>query len=492
LFDYDALIRQALVDPDQVWSALDSFWRERTDLDTEDLVHYQSWASTLLFLNTHAKANHYLKTQTVPEIEAFLRQPWFPIVLYQDRIVNQSTYVYGDPFQYDPTPQIYYGQQSGTPRYIYPLPQELLFVADIPIFVDAVTDTTVEIDQTQFTYDPATGEIVFTVDPFTLIPAKTSTDGRDYIVLWVRNVQLDIDMPFDQVGWVVKYDRASFEGYAETLRQIWDLVLRGPSLGRYKKGLMDALGFPYALSGGQITRIESDGYQWVISTADKSYTSIAADTTPIVQQGDEVIEGQPLTDGIEFFEYPDLLTTTSAQLSGLLLDIPLSNGVVAPLSFANIDTAWDFSAGRPSEWRFPVGGDPVHVEQFWVDVDAYATANSIVFATIYSLPAAVNPMKRIIEDLFHNSLFVASVDLSTVSDDPGGFADRARLLLPTDVLIVLQQNLDPISDSFDLGVTSSETVGYGYNAAIPDEDLSITGSGTSLEYTDYAPLVVTW
>lgn len=492
MFDFDDLIRDALINPNQVWSEFDSFWRERTDTTTADLVKYQSWASTLLFLNVHATSLHYQKAQVVPEIENFLRQPWFPIVMYRDRLVNQSAYVYGDPFQYSAVPMIYYGEESGTPRYIYPLPQKLLFVADVPVFVDAVTDTTVQIDRTQFTYDAATGRIVFTVDPFTLITPKLSIDGREYIVLWAKNIELDLDVPFDQVGWIVKYDRNSFLPYAKTLRQLWALVLKGPSLAAYKKGLMDTLGFPYAEAASQISSIFDDGYQWVIATDNTVYTAEKAKATPIVQQGDEVIEGQPLTDGIQFLEYEHLLTSTLTDIPGLLLKVPLSTGVVAQLSFANIDTVWNFEAGRPSEWRFPVGGAAADVEQFWVDVDTYATANGINFVALYGLPAAVNPMKRIVQDLIHTNIFVASVDLNNASDDTGGFADRARMLLPPSTMLVLQQSLGTAEDELDLGVTSSETVGYGYNAAIPTEDLSISGSGTSLEYTDYAPLVVTW
>jgi hypothetical protein len=227
----------------------------------------------------------------------------------------------------------------------------------------------------------------------------------------------------------------------------------------------------------------------VISTADRSYTVEKTMADPVVIGGDELQVGQPLTDGIEFFEYPDTVATTAAQLPGLSLQVPLSTGVVAVLTFANVTTVWTFAAGQ---WTFPVGGTTSDVAQFWADVDAYAVANSLNLATIYGLPAPVNPMYRIIQDLLQNSLFVASVDLAQIPRNPGTFADRARELLPQDILLVLQQDVGAFADSIDLGVVTSDTVFYGYNAVPPTEVISIPGGGTDLTYFDLTPLVVTY
>jgi len=99
-------------------------------------------------------------------------------------------------------------------------------------------------------------------------------------------------------------------------------------------------------------------------------------------------------------------------------------------------------------------------------------------------------MDRIITDLLHNSLFVASVQLSDMPLDPGSFHDRARLLLPQDTLFVLQQLVDDQADVYDLGTETSDSVEYGYNTTITTEVISVPGSGTDLTYFDYTPLVV--
>ncbi len=101
-------------------------------------------------------------------------------------------------------------------------------------------------------------------------------------------------------------------------------------------------------------------------------------------------------------------------------------------------------------------------------------------------------MYRIIEDLLQNSLFVASVDLAQIPQNPGTFADRARELLPQDILLVLQQDVGVFEDAINLETSTSGTVYYGYNAAPPTEIISISGGGTDLTYFDLTPLVVTY
>lgn len=487
MFDFDDIITTALRDPTRVWLALDSFWRTRTTSDTHDLVKFETYAQTLLELNILAKSNNYISAQTVPVIEDFLRIPWYPVILFQDRLIDQSLVLYGDGYIYDPLPEIVYGQQ-GLPRFLYPMSEPLVSATEI---CDAITDTTVVLDQTQFSYDALQQRFVFGTDPFTLIAPKTDAgSGRQYIVLWLRNPQFDLGVPFDWAGWVVKYERSG-ENYAATLQSIWELVILGPSVERYQQGLLRAAGLPYVSVGGEIVRrVENDGFRHLISTDTMTYGAPLT-VVPIVDQGDVLVHGAPLTDGIKFLDYEAVLTAADTTIPGLLLKIPLSTGTVAELSFANVDVVWTYDALRPSPWRFPVGGDPTDVEQFWIDVDAFAVANSIDFQTIYGLPGPVNPMKRVVQDLLQNSLYVASLRLSEMPDVFGGFSDRARLLLPMDVLLVLQQFLDDISDAYDLGAETSDVLGYGYHAAVPTEVISVPGNGTDLTYYDYTPLVVT-
>lgn len=488
MFSYDDLIRESLIDADAVWRYLDSFWRERTTTSTRDLVHTLTWATLINELAVHSRSQHFIAAQTVPDQQAWYRQPWYPLVIFEDRLSDLSFVVYGSGAEYSIAPEIYYGE-SGDPLYIYPAPRK---IHSIPMFVDSVTDASVVIDGSQFRFDEDRQRIEFEVDPFSVLEAKVDEgSGRSYVVLWMRNTEFDLDTPFDWTGWVAKFDRQG-DNYAEAVKHLWELILLGPSIERYAQGLMASLGFPFALADETVRRVTSDGWQHIIATDSRIYRA-PLDVAPIVSQGDEITEGDPLTDGITFWEYDNILSATTEQFPGLALTVTLSTGDTATLTFMNVDTEWSYDAGRPSPWRFPVGGAESDVERWWIDVDTRLTDAGLDFATLYGLsapgPNAVNPAERIITDLIQNSLFVASIDLRTLHATPSGYSDRARRLLPKDMMLVLQQFVSSIADAYALGSSTSESVDYGYNEPASDEVISVAGSGTDLQYTDLTPIV---
>jgi len=259
---------------------------------------------------------------------------------------------------------------------------------------------------------------------------------------------------------------------------------------------LDTLGLPRANRDAVIEWVTTDGYQTLISDGTEVYKAPVT-TTAVVAGGDAVTVGQPLVDTVSFLEYPDVLTASAAILPGLALNVPLSTGRVAPLVFVNTTTEWTYDATRPSPFRFPVSGETADVEQFWVDSAARQLSGSVDLQAVYGLTIpgvpgptgdAVNPMQRIITDLLQTRLYVVSVPLTALVSTPGGFHDRARLLMPTDVLVVLHQGLGSVSDAIDLGTVTSDSVSYGYNTTATTEVISV--SGTDLTFFDHTPLVV--
>lgn len=497
MFQYDDLIRDALIFPKELWWLLDSFWRTRTTSGTQGLVLYQTYAQLIAELNTHSRAQHFIRAQAVPEQESYWRVPFWPLVVYQSQLQNQSFKLYGGEkpggglYIYDDPPELLYGE-AGDPRYLFPAPCP---IADIPQFVDSITESRTLIDPSQFTFDRQSQEIAFSVDLFSILSPKIDqTSGEQYVVLWMRNAEFELAVPYDWTGWVVKYfQRPADANYGDALKYIWELVLLGPSLERLQQGLMAASSVLFAREPATITGLSVGPTQLSIVTDGAAYTTVGAVVpAPAVSIGDQVEEGEPLTTGYEFLEYEQVQTATAAEIPGLVFDVPLSTGSVAKISVQNTDTVWSYDAGRPSPWRFPIGGDPADVEQFWVDAQAYATANGLDLATIYGLslpgPNPVNPLQRWVRDLLQNSLYVISTELENLPAAPGGFFDRARQLLPLDTLIILLQLLPDIDDSYDLGTEASDDVGYGYHTDIPTEVIS--ESGTDLIFFDYAPLVV--
>ena len=489
MFNSDEFTKAALSSGENYWELLDSFWRQETEASTRQLVRYESIATWLAWLNLRSKSAALLANQSVVNAPAQITIPWFPLVVYRSKLVEGDFYLYDGTVLYTATPTILYGQT--TSNYVNNLVTDNRLV-DVPMLCDSVTTTTVVINQSQFSYDSTSGVIAFTVDPFSLIPAKVNAEsGEDYIVLWVKNPGFNLRVNAGWIGWPIQFPATGQPvTYNRAVKVAWETVIRGPSCDRYRRGLLDSLDFPYALAAETVRRVDDDGFYTVIQTDGQAYSCANNRASSAVAPGDQLEIGTPLTDGVSFLEFPATTSVTATLLCGIVLPVPLSTGQTASLSFANVDTDWTYDVGRPSPWRFPVGGNAAEVEQYWVDVGAYATANSVDFEVLYDLlsSTAVNPLYRVIEDLLRNNLYVASVDLTSLAGSPSGFQERMQQLLSPSGMAVLHQRLGNVTDEYDVGSETSDSVGYGYNAVATTEVISV--SGTDLTYYDYTPLVV--
>lgn len=487
MFDYDDLVRNSEIEPNDIWVLLDSFWRHRTVPHTESLVQYLTYGMLVSFLNTYVTSRHLSSGYNIQRLEAYNSLPWCPLIIYRDELQESSFNAYGEGFDYSPAPQIYYGEPGLITRWVLPINPEIVAIDGL---ANEITNASYWAGPAGVQVNQAKHQLEFVYDPFDFVESKVS-GGREYIVLWARNTLVDLEVPFDQVGWVVRFQGVSSNHYRQSLYWLWKLVLNGPSFTSYLAGLNSALGYPLSLETQVIRSIQADGWHRIVSTDSRTYVGLL--TWPFSKlQGDTLVKDTAIFDSVKAYEYDGILAATASEIPGLLLRFPLSTGVVADLGFANIVSAWDFQGGRPSEWRFPISGSPSNVEQFWVDVDTYATANGIDLQVLFGLPAAVNPMKMVVQELLQSKLVVVSAALPLIPlGNPSGFHDRALELLPPGTMLILQQDVGSFFDSLDLGTTSSENVSYGYHTDAPTEVISIPGSGTDLTYFDYTPFIVT-
>lgn len=481
MFDYDAMIRDGFIDPQELWLALDSFWRTTTGPRTNSFVHYLQYADTVELFNNVATGNNFLLAQDPRTLLPYVQLPWIPMVIYRDLLFEESAIRYGDAYVYGGP--IVYGQAGPTTRWVHPVDPGLVGIGGL---ADGVVNTTAWFDDSTVALNVTRQQLEFTDDPFTIVTPKiAAATGKEYIVLWIRNAQLDYNVPKDTWGWVIRYDGLNTPEYSRSMDPLWQLVIQGPQIGTWETGLNIGVGLPVAERTGTVRGIVNDGFNDIVLTDADGYPFPQA-LTPAVIPGDTVIRGTPLTTAIHVWEYDAILAAPITDIPGLALMIPLSTGVAAELVFANILGAWTFDAFRPSPWRFTISGTPADVEQFWVDVDTYATANSINLQALFGLPAPVNPMMLVIEQLLKNNVVIASLQLADIQvPNPAAFPDRARFLLPPGALIILQQGVGSVADVLDLGVSASETIGYGYHVVPPTEIISV--SATDLILSDYTP-----
>ena len=485
MFDTEnALIVGIEQNPNQVWLGLDSFWRTQVVQSDADLVRYQTYATLVTYMATLSSLQNFRDAQSIATLRPFAVVPWYPIIIFEDHLINLSYPLYGGGAHYSAVPEIFYGQ-TGADLFEYPLVPQF---NSITTLYDSITETEHVLDNSKFSYTADTRTINFLVNPFTYLNVRTTPSGERYIILWARNPELDLGVPFDWTGWLLKYQEPSSQAYVESLRNLYSLDVKGPSILSFKEGLSVAAGFPVAKAPEIVRSVVDDGYQNAVITDTMVYHAPLT-VNVITPPGTLLKVGEPITDGIKFFDgYLAIAAASSTDVPGLIFRVPLSTGRVAQLFFLNATEQWSYNALRPSPYRFPVGGDPADVEQYWVD----RNVNFITYYPSITPGANVNPMQLIVGDLIKNGIYIAAMNLSNLTETAAGFADRALLALPQESYIVIQQAVvsSPVADDLNLGTDTAEHVGYGYSAG-PATDVAST-SGASLVYLDYTPLVAVW
>jgi hypothetical protein len=479
LYKSSTVTDSVTLQPTQVWDALDSFWRSKVIKSDADMVLYQTMATLVLCANTVSRSQHFIDAQGIATLEPYANIPWHPIVLFRDQLVDLSYVLYGDPYIYDTPPEIVYNQ-TADPQFTYPV---LPTFAEITTLYNSITETTEIFDAARFSYDRGTRTLTFTVDPFSVLTPLQTTNGRQYAVLWVRNGKLDLNVPFDWTGWVIKFQERSTYAYVKALRELWELDVSAPTIGVFKSGITTGAGFPVSLEAAQVTDIRTDGYQRVVFVGNYAYPFPVA-IPAAVAIGDNVTAEQPLSQGVRFFAGLEAATAPTADLPGIAFTVPLPSGQDIILFAPNQTLAWSFDALRPSPWRFPLGGDPVDVEAYWTD-------RNVDLSLYYVLAPAqpVNPMQLLVTDLWKSALTIATMDLATIEDAALSFVDRAKMALSPSTYIIVQQKVAAVADPADVVDTAPwpDVVGYGYHAGGISDTISV--SGTDLILSDYAPMV---
>lgn len=485
--DFDTVTYGVLTSPDQVWEQLDSFWRTAAATSSASLVQYQTYASLLYYLaNNQAVAKSAARMANPTTYNPYVESPWFAIVVYQDQFINNSYRLYGEGYDYSLTPEIYYGE-AGTTDWIakpgWP-------IVDIGSLCDSVTATTKVIDRSRMRYDRVRGELHVAVDLFAEFPVKVDAQsGKNYVVVWCRNVQFDQSLLFDCVGWQSQLIMPASEVYAKSLALLRDMVVNGLTVGRLERLVNTAAGLPVAEKAEYVRYITNDGWRRHVIT-DTSVYSFPTTLTATVSVGTLLRPGQGLSSGVIVAEGAAVQALTFQQLPGVVASVALSTGVVAQLTFQNQALQWTYDAGRPSPWRFPIGGDLSAVEQYWIDVWARQNATGVFLDTVYGLtppgPVPVVPSQVFLSDIVSNVVTALIVNVVDIPQSAATVLDRVARLLPPSACLIIQQRIDDMNDTIDAG-TYVDTVTCGVQEH-PTDTVSV--SGTDLLLVDHTPLVV--
>jgi hypothetical protein len=274
--------------------------------------------------------------------------------------------------------------------------------------------------------------LVFTEDPFksSLVPHRDVFDSAgnkvdEEIALWVYKGQFDLQHIYIHFGYALGLQLASAQGYKDLLNAIWDMHVLGPSIEDLRLFLAALSGAPTVIDTEEtvlVVRVEETERLVVTNT---HVYRVPLEANLLVSEGDVLVHGDPVSDAVIVRELsghvPDYTDIPAVALSRNFL----SGGYFSELTFKNNRVALEYlGADQDGKTvvRFEVSGFPGDVEKFWDDVHTRGKIDGETLANLLdtrenpvgepgplNLPAMVNPLEFVMENLLRNNLFVINV-----------------------------------------------------------------------------------
>jgi len=288
------------------------------------------------------------------------------------------------------------------------------------------------------------------------------------LFLWVFRGDFDLKQVYDHWGYVLGLSLQSSEAYRDLLNSIFDAVAGGTGLREIQLAFAAMTGLPLAQGGETVEQVVEDARGKVVVTEKGAYR-LPPKAALGVAVGDALTPGQSLTPDLQFAEL------NRGQVPSWVRALSLGRGFLvgrfhSDLVFDNRDLPTTVTTGDDGYTRieFPVGGFPLDVEVFWDMVHEGGKARGDTLAELLdsrtnkegqpgpsNLPAAINPVKFLCENVLRNNATLVRVKMSGIAPGAIGLSP-ARLLRkivpPGSALLVLIE-VSPEADSVILNVS---------------------------------------
>lgn len=480
----------------QLLQQLGSFWvnvfngAARVQTHLRSVAHQQA-QSHLDFLETFANVSRF----TIP---VFHTENWYLITIKLSEVSDT-------PSLYQPS-DLVYGSQSGLvpnrpegfiqtydgqdiPGVVQiDLPDSLI---DVPFNMQNLVVTPSKVWMNGIDFEIINGRIRFKDNPFNdpLVPHVTLFDANgvkvdEEIAIWVYRGQYDLKYIYTQFGYVLGLQLPSSEDYKKLLNAYWDQHLLGPSLEQLVTFLSALAGTPTSIDPQETVQfIQAENDSTVVITNTRVYRVPLA-ATVLVTVGETIFAGTPICDAVQVAELsgnnPDYSLLPALALSKNFL----AGQYMSELTFRNHTVALEYlgvDEDNKAVVRFEVSGFPGDVDRFWNQVQANGKLpGQKTLAELLdtrddpvgepgplNLPATVNPMQFILENVMRNNLYVIRVNQASFFPDAPGvyFFKLLRLVTPPHTTFVVFVELDVPDDVFDLSQVGSEDE-PGYEEAV--------------------------
>jgi len=326
------------------------------------------------------------------------------------------------------------------------------------------------------------GRIIrFREDPFEddLIPRRDIVDEDGNVVdteiaLWAYQGDFDLDHIYTHFGYAIGLKLESSQFYKDLLNAVWDAFVLGFSRAGMEGFLSAMAGAPIVLNPRETVEVVRDEGDAKLIVTDTNVYRAAPGATVTVSVGDELTAGTSLTDAFELIELGGHAPSLGALPALALSKNFLSGGYFAELMLQNAKAELEFR-GLDDDGKafvcFEVTGFPGDIDRFWElaqqrGKDAGATLAELLDTRENpagqpgesDLPAEVNPLDFVLDNIMKNNLFVMRVRTGSFDEDAPGLRvfRLLRDVIPPHTTYVVFVELVPAQETVDLSVTGGE------------------------------------
>jgi hypothetical protein len=491
-------------------ASLGSFWA-RTYTGKDQLTSYAS-ATAAAVAQTERNLLETVAALSRYELPIFHTENWYPLTLKksQTNVTPANAYRFdADRLQFDTGTAIAFDGAADRDFYAFPAPAD--FAAAGQIFDRLVFPNLALIGGTDFIVDTADAVVIFTSNPFDIATASRRPvyDANDNLVdeeitLWAFKASFDYSYLFQQFAYAVNINIASSENAKKLVNAIITGLLDGGASDRAVNGALSAIfDVPLVETNGEVVELVTLDNTGLVIATDKQVYRFSSAATPLVAVSDTLNAGDRLTDTFEIINLnrgvvPDTITA-------LALDSGFTSGCYySDLVFENKDVPLLVDHDHPSGYTyvsFQLAGFPHDIRRFFDELHArgisqipqtppecdktgankrLGTLAHILDRRIKpagepqidDLPATINPLKFLVENVLRNNSGIVFVRASELGKNHLGLYNirHIRQLLPPYAALFFIYQLsgkkDAISGLFDV----NENIGK-FKGLAPQQDI---------------------
>lgn len=472
-----------------------SFWAET--YAGSDLVESLAHAKARQQAKAHADLLDLAACLSRLKTPVLHREEWTPLVLRESDLNAPNLPKFDGTHTF--LDGLTFGQPVESALFAWPLPPGLATAA---VVANQITDGTVTyVRGVDFT--AADGAVRFRTNPFA-DPAVRVTDvfSGGTIVdrearLWAYAADADRRTVHLQYGYAIGLQTPSTARGRDAVNAAYDGLVLGTTARAVEEFVSALCDLPIAVADETVLYVAEDNLRkWVVTAGNAYGVPRAANLTAAA--GDVLRAGQSVCDALTFHDL------NRGEVPAGLTALSLGRGLLAAGFFrelvfhdADAELLVEEDVDGYTKVAFSLGGWPVDVAKFWADVHAAGVAAGDTLAmrldlranktgqpTSANLPATVNPLRFLVENVFRGNAFVVTVRPAAFGRDAVGLSAAwfLRKLVPPQTACILVVRLDAGGDVVTMDGPGSDTK-PGYE----EEVLSFFGNTVNepINPTDY-------